>query len=85
MLSGTQAHLPGGLAGSASGVVAPEGPGLTQPPLIPEICKGLGVGGGEEWSGSNHVGVRLTSRPTLGGRRATCGPGQPCFLGVLGK
>lgn len=40
-LSGTQAHLPGGLAGSASGVVAPEGPGLTEPPLIPEICKGL--------------------------------------------
>ena len=81
-LSGTQAHLPGGLAGSASGVAAPESPGFMEPPLIPEICKGLvegGMGGGEEVSGSNHVGVRLTSRPTLGGRRATCRPGQTLF------
>lgn len=35
-----------------------ESPGFMEPPLIPEICKGLveGVGGGEEVSGSNHGG-----------------------------
>ena len=36
-------------------------------------------------SGSDHIGVRLTSRPTLGGRHATCGPGQTLFSWSSGE